>query len=87
GPMNHESTNSLKPQAKPLSEDDCGDLNDNCSALFLIEELIATCRFPDALQSLRLLRNHIKASTDIKSRFFLLGKIEAKILLLGGCGQ
>jgi hypothetical protein len=49
-----------------------------------IEGLIAASRINDALESLRLIRNHIEASTDIKSRFYLPGRIEAQIMLLGG---
>ena len=82
--MNREPLNTSKPERRILSEDDLGDLADNSSALLFVEELIAACRIKDALESLRILRDHIKASTDIKSHFYLLRRVETKILLLEG---
>lgn len=82
--MNREPLNSSQPERQILSEEDFGDLSDNNLAMVLISRLVAESRIPEAVKFLRLLRNHIKRSPDIQSRLFLLGRVEAKILLLGG---
>ena len=61
---------------------DLGDLADNSFYFLMIEQLIAASHLKPALKQLRVLRDHIRGSSDIKSRIYLLGRVEAQILLL-----